>query len=127
MNWNDINQLKSLETRLSNLGYKMCPSRWSNSGEYRIGIVPDADANPILSRDAEIFSGTTVDILSFVLGIEHRNMYLNILRATDDKKIKKLEERYVKKKAHEASIRLIKDPKTKLSEDDKEFMKMASK
>jgi hypothetical protein len=105
----------------------MCPSRWSNSGEYRIGVFPDGDANPILSRDAEIFSGTTVDITSFVLGMEHRNMYLSILRAVDDKKVKKLEERYVKKKAHEASIRLMKDPKIKLTQDDKEYMKMASK
>jgi len=127
MNWHDITQLKSLETRLGNLGYRMCASRWSNSGEYRIGVFPDGDANPILSRDAEIFSGTTVEIISFVLGMEHRNMYLSILKAIDDKKVKKLEEKYVKKKAHEATIRLMKNPKIKLTEDDKEFMKIASK
>lgn len=127
MNWHDINQLKALETRLKKLGYIMHQSKWSNYGEYRIGIYPDDDANPILSRDAEIFAGTTDEILCWVQGIEHRNMYLFILKATNETKIKKLEEKYVKKKAHEAAIRLIKNPKQKLSEEDKDYMKMAAK
>lgn len=127
MNWYDINQFKSLETRLKKLGYIMLQSKWSNSGEYRIGIYPDDDRNPILSRDAEIFAGTTDEILCWVMGIEHRNVYLSVLGATSEEKIKKLEEKFVRKKAHEATIRLIKNPKENLSEDDKEFMKMANK
>lgn len=127
MNWHDIQEYKELEKRLSALGYQMNHSKWSLHTEYRIGVFPKGDANPILSRDAEIFSGTTSEITCWVHGIEHRNMYLSILKATDEKKIKNLEEKYVKKKAHEASIALIKDPKTKLSNDEKEYMKMASK
>ena len=127
MNWHDIQQLRSLEKRLENIGFRMLPSKWSNGMEARIGVFPTGDANPILSRDAEIFSGTTSEIMCWVAGVEHRNMYLAILKATNEIKIKNLEQKYVKKRAHKAAVRLIKDPNLKLSEDDKEYMKMASK
>lgn len=127
MNWYDIQQLESLQIRLKKLGYVMMQSKWSTSGSYTIGIYPLDDKNPLFSRDAEVFSGTTEHIISWVKGIEHQNGYLMMLKATTEKKIKDLEEKYIKNRIHKGMLQKIDDPNKKLDQHTEDLIKLRTK
>jgi hypothetical protein len=120
MNWYSIVQIEAVKTRLNNLGYKMLPAKYRQDG--LIGIYPADDKNPLYSRDAEVFCGTVEDITAWVRGIEHQSGYLKMLKATSDKKIKALEEKYVKTRLQKAAVDKIKDGSTKIDKHTQELI-----
>jgi hypothetical protein len=124
MNWYDVQALKRLEERLTKLGYVMMTSRYGN-GE--IGVYPLEDKNPIYSRDAQLFGGTVEQIICWVTGIEHQNTYLMMLKATNDDKIKTLEEKYVKTRIQKGMLEKIKDPDKKLDKHTRDLIEMRAK
>lgn len=127
MNWHDIKQLESLQYRLKKLGYVMSQSKYSYSGEYRIGVFPMDDNVPIYSRDAELFAGDTEMIFAWVRGIEHRNEYLTMLKAVTDKKIKNLEQQYIKKRVQKGMIDKIKDPDKEIDKHTQDLIDLQNK
>jgi hypothetical protein len=127
MNWHDIQQLEALQTRLKNLGYVMRPSKYSYSGECRIGVYPLDDNLPIYSRDAELFAGDTEMIMVWIRGIEHRNEYLEMLKVTTKKKIKTLEEKYIKTRLQKAMLHKIKDPDVPLDKHTQDLIGLRNK
>jgi hypothetical protein len=127
MNWHQIEQLERLRGRLTKLGYVMSPSKYSTSGDYLIGVYPLNDKLPIYSRDAELFTGTTEAIESWLRGIEHRNDYLTMLKATSDDKIKTLEEKYVKTRIHKGMLEKIKNPDKKLDKHTQDLIELSGK
>ncbi len=126
MNWYDIQKLETLQFRLKKLGYVMSQSKYSN-GSYAIGIYPLNDQLPIYCRDAELFSGDTNSIEAWIRGIEHRNDYLYMLKATNDKKVKALEEKYVKSRIQKGMLEKIKNPDKKLDKNTEDFIKLRAK
>lgn len=125
MNWNSIQQIESVKLRLSNLGYKMLPARYYQDGT--IGVYPADDKNPLYSRDAEVFCGTVEDITAWVRGLEHQLGYLKMLKATTDKKIKTLEDKYVKTILQRAAVGKIKDGSTKIDKHTQELIDIKKK
>lgn len=127
MNWYDIQKLEALQIRLNKLGYMMLQSKWSTSGSYTIGVYPLDDKNPLFTRDAEVFSGDTEHIASWVKGIEHQNNYLMMMKATSEKKIKDLEEKYIKERIQKGMLQKISDPNKKLDQHTEDFIKLRAK
>lgn len=124
MNWNDMQLLKRVEDRLKFLGYQMTSSRW---GTGEIGVQPLDDKNPLYSRDAQVFSGTVEQIACWIKGVEHQYDYLKMLKATSEKKVKILEEKYIKKLEHQAMIDVISDPNKKLDKHTKDLLESRNK
>jgi hypothetical protein len=127
MNWHQIEKLERLRGRLKKLGYVMCQSKYSTSGDYLIGVYPLDDKLPLYSRDAELFTGTTESIESWIRGIEHRNDYLTMLKATSEDKIQILEEKYVKTRIHKGMLEKIKNPDKELDKHTQDFIDLHSK
>lgn len=126
MNWHDIQNVENLKLRLNKLGYKMDHSKWSSSGQFLIGVYPLEDRNPIYSRDAELYTGTVEAIISWVRGIEHQNEYLLMLKATTEKRIKALEDKYVKTLIQKGVVQKIKDQNIKLDKHTEDLIKINS-
>jgi hypothetical protein len=124
MNWNDIQLLDTVVTRLINLGYKIKPSKYGIS---EVGVYPLDDKNPLYSRDAEVYTGTIENIACWMRGVEHQDGYLKMLKATSDKKIKQLEEKYIKKLEHQAMLDKISDPDKKISKHAQDLIDMKNK
>ena len=117
MNWNDIQLYKRVEEQITNLGFKLYPSKWTScNGE--IGVFPLEDKNPLYSRDAEIYTGTIEQIACWIRGVQQQKDYLTMLKATSEEKIKTLEEKYVKKLKHQAMLDIIKDPNKKIDKEN---------
>lgn len=122
MNWHEIQQLENLQIRLKKLGYVMRQSKHCNAGEYKIGVFPLDDHLPIYSRDAQLFSGDTEMIMSWLRGIEHRNEYLHMLKATSEKKIKTQEENYIKNRIQKAMLVKINNPDQKIDKHTQDLI-----
>jgi hypothetical protein len=122
MNWYDIQQLENARNRLTKLGYQMRQSKYGNSGDYKIGIYPLDKELPLYSRDAELFCGDLNSILAWLAGIEQRNMYLTMLKAYTDERVKKLEEKYIKSRIHKAMVDKIKNPDKKIDKHTQDLM-----
>ncbi len=105
----------------------MRQSKYSTSGDYLIGVYPLDDKLPLYSRDAELFAGTTESITSWLRGIEHRNDYLTILKATSEDKIQILEEKYVKTRIQKGMLEKIKNPDKKLDKHTQDFIDLHNK
>jgi len=122
MNWYEVQQLEDLQIRLKKLGYMMCQAKHCNTGEYKIGVFPLENHLPIYSRDAQLFSGDTEMIMSWVRGIEHRNEYLLMLKAVSNKKIETLEEKYIKHRIQKGMLEKIKDPDRKIDKHTQDLI-----
>ena len=118
MNWHDIQLLDRVRDGLESLGYTMKLSRYGYN-DNSIGIYPKDCLRPIYSRDAQLFSGTIEQIHCWMLGVQREREYLTMLKATTEKKIQQLEEKYIKKIQHDAMVKKINDPDIKLDEDTK--------
>lgn len=70
MNWLDITEIKRIEERAKQHGFRLKSSKYSGFGEARIGVYPLNDSHPLYSRDAEIFSGDTNQIMCFLMGLK---------------------------------------------------------
>jgi hypothetical protein len=127
MNWHDIQKLETLQLQLKKLGYVMGHSKYSSSGSYTIGVYPLNDQLPIYSRDAELFSGDTESIAIWIRGIQHRNDYLHMLKATTDEKIKCLEEKYINSRIQKGMLEKIKNPDKKLDKHTSDLIELRAK
>jgi hypothetical protein len=124
MNWNDIQLLDRVVTDLNKLGFKIKNSKY---GQGSVGVYPLDDKNPLYSRDAEIYTGTLEHIMCWIRGVQHRDDYLKMLKATTDKKIKALEEKYIKKLKHQAMLSIINDPDKRIDKNAQDLIAMESK
>lgn len=124
MNWNDIQLLDKVVDGLTKFGYKIKPAKY---GQGSVGVYPLDDKNPLYSRDAEVYTGTIEQIACWMRGVEHQDCYLKMLKATSDKRIKELEEKYVKKLEHQAMLSIISDPDQKIDKHTKDLMNAKSK
>jgi hypothetical protein len=124
MNWHDVQLLKRLEDRLSRRGYTIMPSKYGTS---EVGVYPMDDKNPIYSRDAQVFSGSVEQICCWIAGLEHQDSYLKMLKATSDKRIKTLEEKYIKKLEHRAMLDKIREPDKKVDKHVQDLINVRNK
>ena len=94
-----VQELRRLEADLDRLGLMLCnPKHGGWSGDDfsdRAGVKPkDADALPIYSRDAELFTGTLEQIKIWIIGVQWARQYDNLLKISDDNKRTKKEHDY---------------------------------
>ncbi len=97
--YNAVLELRRLEADLDAIGLMLCNPKhgsWSgNDYSDRAGVKPkDADALPIYSRDAEMFTGTLEQIKIWLIGVQWARQYDNLLKLSDDKKRAKKEHDY---------------------------------
>jgi len=124
MNWHDVQLLDKVVTGLLKLGYKIKPAKY---GQGSVGVYPLDDNKPLYSRDAEVYTGTIEQIACWMRGVEHHDGYLKMLKATSDKRIQELEEKYVKKLKQSAMLNKISDPDKKIHKHTEDLIKSESK
>jgi hypothetical protein len=127
MDWNDVQLLERVVEGLQKLGFKMKPTKYGYGGRTLVGVYPLEDKNPLYSRDAEVFTGTMEEIAVWMRGVNSRNDYLTMLKATSEKRIQDLEEKYRKKIKHQAMVDAIKDPDLKINKDAKALIEIQNK
>ena len=84
--------LKSTEEQANSFGFRLAHSKYGCRDEDTIALFPKDDILPIYARDAEIYCGTLMQIRSFLAGIQHRDEYLKMIKATSEKKIETVEQ-----------------------------------
>ena len=91
--WSTICEVRRLEAEVDKLGFKMVNARHSDMfGEFIALIPKDANALPIYSRDAEIFSGTLEGLQYWLRGVNWTRTYDDMLRLSDSKKRERKEQ-----------------------------------
>ena len=128
MDWTDVQLLDRVVTGLEKLGYYVKNTKYGyQDGRCLAGVYPLKDMNPLYSRDAEIFTGTMEEIACWMRGVNHRNEYLTMLKATTEKRIEDLEEKYRKKLKHQAMVDAIKNPDEKINKHATDLIKSQHK
>lgn len=128
MDWTDVQLLEKVVDGLNKLGFYAKNTKYGyQDGRCLVGVYPLKDMNPLYSRDAEVFTGTMEEIQCWMRGVNHRNDYLHMLKATTEKRIQELEEKYRKKLKQQAMIDAIKDPDKKIDKHAKDLIKSESK
>jgi hypothetical protein len=87
--YNMILQIERLKETADKLGFMLCYPRagWGQEHGDTVGIKPkDKDALPIYARDAQFFTGTIDEIMSFFRGIEWARQYDEMLRVSTPEK-----------------------------------------
>lgn len=87
--YHTILQVERLKETADKLGFMLCYPRagWGQEHGDMVGIKPkDNDALPIYARDAQFFTGTINEMMSFFRGIEWARQYDEMLRVSDEKK-----------------------------------------
>lgn len=112
--YNAVLELRRLEADLDKLGLMLCAPKHGNwSGDDyndRAGVKPkDAEALPIYTRDAELFTGTLPQIRMWLIGVQWARNYDMMLKLSDDKKRAKKEGDY----RHAQMLRNLKHDHTK--------------
>jgi hypothetical protein len=94
--YHTIIKFRRMEEQVNALGFMFCyPKHRYNDTVDMVALKPkDADAVPIYSRDAEVFSGTLDQLEVWLRGIEWARDYDRMLRISDDKKRAKKEDEY---------------------------------
>lgn len=92
-------ELRRLEADLDQLGLMLCNPKHGNwsSDQFtdRAGVKPkDAEALPIYSRDAELFTGSLEQIKVWLIGVQWARQYDSMLKVSDEKKREKKEHDY---------------------------------
>jgi hypothetical protein len=127
MDWNDVELLERVVKGLEQIGFKIKPTKYGYGGRTLVGVFPLGDKNPLYSRDAEVFTGTMEEISIWMRGVGHRNDYLLMLKATTEKRIQDLEEKYKKKVKHDAMLEKIRNPDKKIDSHAEDLIKSESK
>ena len=90
-------QARSLGFRL---GMPKSHSGWSmNENGDMVTLYPDAEALPVYTRDADLYTGTFGQIETFLHGWARAQQYDHLLRMTDDKRRRKFEDAEVARQA----------------------------
>ena len=88
-----IIRFRTLEEKVDKLGFMFSyPKHRYNSDIDYVALKPkDDNALPIYARDAELFTGTLVELQVWLTGVEWARNYDSMLRLSDDKKREKAE------------------------------------
>lgn len=78
-----------LEEKLSQQGMRLGASRWDSSS---FALFPVGDSLPSFSRDEEVFSGNSDEIIGFLSGIEWATRYYQMLGLVSNDVISKKEQ-----------------------------------
>lgn len=128
MDWTDVQLLNKVVDGLSKLGYYVKATKHSYQDKRcLVGVYPLEDKNPLYSRDAELFTGTMEEIVCWMRGINHRNEYLSMLKATTEKRIKDLEEKYIKNRLQTAMLHKIKNPDKPIDKHTQDLIDLQNK
>lgn len=103
-----IQRIRRLEDQVDKLGFRMGNSKHGNFRQEFgdiVALFPKEDCLPVYARDAELFTGTLEELEVWIRGVEWARGYDMLLRATDDKKRVKQED----KVRHSILLRKIKD------------------
>jgi hypothetical protein len=90
-----ILQIERLKETADKLGFMLCYPRagWGQEHGDLVAIKPkDKDALPIYARDAQFFTGTIDEMMSFFRGIEWARQYDEMLRVSTDVKRERKEQ-----------------------------------
>ena len=90
-----ILQIERLKETADKLGFMLCYPRagWGQEHGDMVAIKPkDKDALPIYARDAQFFTGTIDEMMSFFRGIEWARQYDEMLRVSTDVKRERKEQ-----------------------------------
>ena len=95
-----------IEEQARNLGFRLGMPKahggWSmNENGDMVTLYPDADALPVYTRDADLYTGTFGQIETFLNGWARAQQYDHLLRMTDDKRRKKFEDAEVARQAEQ--------------------------
>lgn len=93
--YNMILQIERLKETADKLGFMLCYPRggWGQEHGDMVSIKPkDKDALPIYARDAQFFTGTIDEMMSFFRGIEWARQYDEMLRVSTDVKRERKEQ-----------------------------------
>lgn len=110
--YHSILALRRLEEQVEKLGFMFCYPKHRYGDEVdMVALKPkDADAVPIYSRDAEVFTGTLEQLTVWIRGVEWAREYDYMLRLSDEKKREKHETKererqaLMRKKAEQAQM-----------------------
>lgn len=90
-----VRLVRRLEQKADDLGFMLSYPKHNFGGEYgdHVSIRPkDADSLPVYSRDAEIFTGTLIDLDAFFMGVEWARQYDEMLRLSNTKRRERKEQ-----------------------------------
>ena len=105
--WNQIQQIRRLEQTADKLGMKFSATKYENQYGESVSLIPkDADALPIYTRDAELFSGSLEAANYFMRGIEWARDYDRMLV---DNKIDTKRERKEQDERNRILLQTLKD------------------
>lgn len=94
LDYEDYRQVKAFEERVKKLNFEIVPCRYHDAGSSRvISIIPSDDNYPSYSRDAAIYSGTIENLNHFLAGIEWMDEYHQMIKATTQDQVSKLEQK----------------------------------
>ena len=123
MDWTDVQLLEKVVEGLAKIGYYVKNTKYGyRDGRCLVGVYPLEDKNPIYSRDAEVFTGTMEEVSCWMSGVNHHNAYILMLKATTEKRIQELEEKYVKQLKHQAMVDAIKNPDKKINKHARDLI-----
>ena len=94
MEFNTLLQIRRLEHRCLDLGFKFSAPRHGMRNHDVIALVPAGDQLPIYSRDAELFVGTFEELEIWLRGVEWARQYDQLLKVSDQKRREQREQRY---------------------------------
>ena len=91
--FNDIVKLHRLTEDLAKLGLKFAAPKWT-SGEM-VSLMPlDAEALPVYTRDAAVFTGSIQEVEAWICGVMWRDTYTQMLKLATSEDIAKAEQNY---------------------------------
>ena len=105
-----ILQIERLKEQADKLGFMLCYPRagWGQEHGDMVAIKPkDNNALPIYARDAQFFTGTIDEMMSFFHGIEWSRQYDEMLRVSTPEKRERKEQDERNKKL----VRMLRDEK----------------
>jgi len=96
--YTQILEIRRLEERVSQLGFKFANARNSDHFGELLALVPkDTEAVPIYCRDAEVFVGTLKDLQYWLRGVEWAREYDRMLKVSSDESRGKMEQKELNK------------------------------
>ena len=105
-----ILQIERLKEQADKLGFMLCYPRagWGQEHGDMVSIKPkDNDALPIYARDAQFFTGTIDEMMSFFRGIEWARQYDEMLKVSSVAK----RERKEQDERNKQLVRMLRDEK----------------
>jgi len=92
--YTQILEIRRLEERVTQLGFKFANARHSDHFGEMLALVPkDNEAVPIYCRDAEVFVGTLKDLQYWLRGVEWARDYDRMLKVSSDDSRGKMEQK----------------------------------